>query len=158
LRKKYIEEFDAEGMLKKLAKGKPIARCSLEEVKALIIDLECQFDLAKGKGEAAIFERKSIYRDILSARLPHLITKWNEEFGGGKKKWTSEAFTGFIEEATKVEEEELLYRKVRVNQSQARGLTLSVPGAQHSIHLLLDIQMHQQMEGTITFIFDQGLL
>jgi hypothetical protein len=111
LRKKYVEEFDAEGMLKKLARGKPIARCSLEEVRTLIVDLECQFDLAKGKGEAAIFERKSIYRDILSARLPHLITKWNEKFGGGKKTWTLEAFTGFIERATKVEEEELLYRK-----------------------------------------------
>jgi hypothetical protein len=110
LRKKYVEEFDAEGMLKKLAKGKPIPRCSLEEVRTLIVDLECQFDLAKGKGEAAIFERKSIYRDILSARLPHLITKWNEKFGGGKKTWTLEAFTGFIEKATKVEEEELLYK------------------------------------------------
>ena len=31
--------------------------------------------------------------------------------GGGKKRWTLEAFTGFIESATKVEEEELLYRK-----------------------------------------------
>jgi hypothetical protein len=112
LKKKYVEEFDAERMLKILARGKPIARCNLEDVRALIVDLECQFDLARGKGEAAIFERKSIYRDILSARLPHLITKWNEEFGGGRKKWTFEAFTEFIEEATKVEEEGLLYRKV----------------------------------------------
>jgi hypothetical protein len=31
LKKKYIEKFDAEEMLKKLAKGKPIAKCSLEE-------------------------------------------------------------------------------------------------------------------------------
>jgi hypothetical protein len=107
-------------MLKELAKGKPIARCNLEEVRALIIDLECQFDLAKGKGEAAIFERKSIYRDILSARLPHLITKQNEGFGGGKKKQTFEAFTDFIEEATKVEEEELLYRKVESRTGEGR--------------------------------------
>jgi hypothetical protein len=117
LKKKYVEKFDAEGMLKKLAKGKPIAKCSLEEVRALIVDLECQFDLAKGKGEAAIFERKSIYRDILVARLPHLITEWNKEFGGDRKEWTLEAFTGFIESATKVEEEELLYRKGESHES-----------------------------------------
>jgi hypothetical protein len=119
LKKKYVEEFDAEGMLKRLARGNPIARCNLEDVRALIVDLECQFDLARGKGEAAIFERKSIYIDILSARLPHLITKWNEEFGGGRKKWTFESFTEFIEEATKVEEEGLLYRKVESRTEEA---------------------------------------
>jgi hypothetical protein len=48
----------------------------------------------------------------LSARLPHLITKFNDEFGGGRKEWTFEAFTEFIERATKIEEEELLFRKV----------------------------------------------
>jgi replication initiation and membrane attachment protein DnaB len=90
------EEFDVEGMLKKLAKEKPIAKGSLEDVEALIIDLECQFDLARGKGEEVIFEQNSIYRDILSARLPHLITRWSEEFGGGKKKWTFKAFTEFV--------------------------------------------------------------
>jgi hypothetical protein len=61
--------------------------------------------LARGKGEAAIFEQKSIYSDILSARLPHLITRWCEEFGGGKKKWTFEAFTEFVLREARVDEE-----------------------------------------------------
>jgi hypothetical protein len=119
LKKKFVRKFDAEGMLKKLARGKPIAKGSLEDVRALILDLECQFDLAMGYGEAAIFEQKSIYRDILSARLPHLITKWNNKFGGSRKKWTFEAFTDFIEEETEVEEE-WLYKKV---ESRTSGTT-----------------------------------
>jgi hypothetical protein len=73
-----------------------------------------------GYGEVAIFEQKSIYRDILSARLSHLITKWNNKFGGSRKKWTFEAFTDFIEEETEVEEEEWLYRKV---ESRTAGTT-----------------------------------
>jgi hypothetical protein len=87
------KKFDAEEMLTKVAKGKLIARGYLEDVRAFILDLECKFDLASGYGKEAIFEQESIYRDILSTRLPHLITKWNEKFGGGRKEWTFKAFT-----------------------------------------------------------------
>jgi hypothetical protein len=42
--------FDAEGMLKDLAKGEPIARGDSMGIRTCLIELEGKFDLARGKG------------------------------------------------------------------------------------------------------------
>jgi hypothetical protein len=57
------EKFDAKGMLKKLAKGKPIAKGSLEDVEALIIDLEAS-SIWPGKRVRRPFSSRRAYTEI----------------------------------------------------------------------------------------------
>jgi hypothetical protein len=65
---KEKKEFDVEEILKNMAKGNPIVKGDVESTESFIVELQCQFDVAEGKGEEAIFEKKSTYIDIMNAK------------------------------------------------------------------------------------------
>jgi hypothetical protein len=90
------KEFDVKGMLKDLAKGKPTVKGDLKSTQTFIIDLECQLDLARGKGKEVIFEQKDTYINILNAKLPYLMEDFTREFETGKKEVNFKAIAMFV--------------------------------------------------------------
>jgi hypothetical protein len=104
------KEFDVKGMLKDLVKGKPIVRGDFESTQTFIIDLECQLDLARGKGKEAIFEQKDTYIDIMNAKLPYLMEGWTREFETGRRGVNFKAFTMFVLDEAMIEEKSTKYR------------------------------------------------
>jgi hypothetical protein len=82
---KEKKEFDVKKVLKNVAKGNPITKGNIGSTESFIVELQCQFHLARGKGEEAIFEKESTYVDIMNAKLPYLIEKWTRKFKTGKR-------------------------------------------------------------------------
>jgi hypothetical protein len=98
------KEFDVNGMLKDLAKRETDCQGQLQKY-TFIIDLECQFDLASGKGKAAIFELKNTYIDILDAKMPYLMEKWIRKLRMSKIELNFEAITKFVLREARIVEE-----------------------------------------------------
>ena len=96
-----------EEVLRGLMKGGPIAKDNFKGIQTFLVKLQCQADLARGKGFwAKIFESKGTYKRILKARLPHLLPKWVKEFGEmGQKQSTDETFIKFVRDGAKLQEE-----------------------------------------------------
>jgi hypothetical protein len=83
---KEKKEFDAREVLKNVARGNPIAKGNVGSTESFIVELQCHFLLARGKGEEAIFEKKSTYVDIMNAKLPYLVEKWTRKFKTSKRE------------------------------------------------------------------------
>jgi hypothetical protein len=74
-------------------KGTRSSRVTLS-TESFIVELQCQFHLARGKGEEAVFEK-----------LPYLIEKWTRKFKTGKREINFRAFITFVLEEAMMEEE-----------------------------------------------------
>jgi hypothetical protein len=103
---KERKEFDVREVLKNVARGNPIAKGNVGSMESFIVELQCQFHLARGKGEEAIFEKKSTYVDIMNAKLPYLAEKWTRKFKAGKREVNFKAFTTFVLEEAMMEEDD----------------------------------------------------
>jgi hypothetical protein len=88
-----------------VAKGNLIVKGNVESTESFIVELQCQFDLARGKGEEAIFEKKSTYVDIMNAKWPYLMEKWTRKFKTGKREVNFRAFITFVLDEAMMEEE-----------------------------------------------------
>jgi hypothetical protein len=102
---KEKKEFDVKEILKNVAKGNPIAKGNVGSTESFIVELQCQFDLAKGKGEEAIFEKKSTYVDIMNAKLPYSIKNWTRKFKTGQREVNFREFITFVLDEAMMEEE-----------------------------------------------------
>jgi hypothetical protein len=95
--------------LEKLMEGEPIAKDNFYNVSCLIIDLGSKYVVAKRMGEAGYFSLKSIYINLMRAKLPHLINEWTREFKGGwrepERELTFDAFEEFILRVARIDEE-----------------------------------------------------
>ena len=102
---KEEKEFDVREILKNVVKGNPIAKGDVKSTESFITELQCQFDVAEGKGEEAIFGKKSTYVDIVNAKFPYLIQKWTWLFVTFKREVNFRAFITFVREEARFEEE-----------------------------------------------------
>jgi hypothetical protein len=76
---KEKKEFDVREVLKNVARGNPIAKGNVGSTESFIVELQCQFHLAWGKGEEAIFEKKSTYVDYYECKIALFGGKVDQE-------------------------------------------------------------------------------
>jgi hypothetical protein len=90
--------------LEKLMKGEPIAKGDFKSTQDFMIDLMCQSDRARGRGETYIFELENTYIDILNTKLPHMIEEWTRKLHKGKTELNFEAFEEFVLGVARIDE------------------------------------------------------
>jgi hypothetical protein len=74
----------------------PFANNDYEGIHEFMVDLQCKYCQAEGKGKAAVFDVKKTFTDILTARLPHMIPQWTKKFGSGRQEMTMENVKKFV--------------------------------------------------------------
>jgi hypothetical protein len=82
------KEFDADEMIKKLTKELLFEKHDYKGIHEFMVDVQCKYRKAEGKGKTAVFGVKNTYADILTARLP----QWTKKFGSGRQESTLENF------------------------------------------------------------------
>jgi hypothetical protein len=98
------KRFDTEGMLKKMAEGRPIASGDFEAIQSFVIGLRCKFELAKGKDDAESFDSLKTYYEILRLKLPHLVVKWSKRFAHGNEEVSFRNFLKFVMERARIQQ------------------------------------------------------
>jgi hypothetical protein len=105
------KRFDTEGMLKKIAEGRPIASGDFEAIQGFVIGLRCKFELAKGKDDAKSFDSLKTYYEILRLKLPHLVDKWSKRFEHGNEEVSFQNFEKFVMERARIQQTSAMIMK-----------------------------------------------